>query len=58
MYKEQSKEMPRRKARVKTPHGTGKVIDLLPLKGTVVVQIADRRMEIPKEDVEVIPRNK
>lgn len=58
MYKEQSKEMPRRKARVKTPYGTGKVIDLLPLKGTVVVQIADRRMEIPKEEVEVIPRNR
>lgn len=57
MYKEQSKEMPRRKARVKTPHGTGKVIDLLPLKDAVVVQIEDRRMEVSTKDVEVIPRN-
>jgi cell fate regulator YaaT (PSP1 superfamily) len=53
-YKEASKMMPRRKKRVRTPHGEGKVVDLLPLKGMVVVQIEDRRVEVPVEDVELI----
>lgn len=55
-YAEASKKMPRRKKRVQTPHGEGKVIDLLPLKGMVVVQIEDRRIEVPADDVELIPR--
>jgi hypothetical protein len=46
--------MPRRKKRVRTPAGTGRVVDLLPLKGVVVVQIEDRRVEVDVEDVEVI----
>ena len=53
-YEEASKKMPRRKKRVRTPHGEGKVIDLLPLKGMVVVQIEDRRLEVPVEDIELI----
>ena len=53
-YQEASKKMPRRKKRVQTPHGEGKVIDLLPLKGMVVVQIEDRRIEVAVEDVELI----
>jgi hypothetical protein len=32
------------------------VIDLLPLQGLVVVQIEDRRVEVPVEDVELVRR--
>lgn len=53
-YEEATRLMPRRKKRVRTPHGEGKVVDLLPLKGVVVVQIEDHRVEVPLEDVEVI----
>jgi len=53
-YEEASREMPRRKKRVWTPHGEGRVVDLLPLKGIVVVQVEDRRLEVPVEDVELI----
>jgi cell fate regulator YaaT (PSP1 superfamily) len=53
-YREASKNMPRRKKRVRTPYGEGKVIDLLPLKDVVVVLVDDRRLEVPTEDVELI----
>jgi cell fate regulator YaaT (PSP1 superfamily) len=53
-YEEACKMMPRRKKRVLTPHGEGRVVDLLPLKGIVVVQVEDRRVEVPVEDVELI----
>jgi cell fate regulator YaaT (PSP1 superfamily) len=53
-YRAACKIMPRRKKHVRTPHGEGKVVDLLPLKGTVVVQIEDRRVEVPAEEVEQI----
>jgi cell fate regulator YaaT (PSP1 superfamily) len=53
-YAEACKMMPRRKKRVRTPHGEGKVVDLLPMKGVVVVQIEDRRLEVPIEEVESI----
>lgn len=53
-YEQSCKMMPRRKKRVRTPYGEGKVVDLLPLKGVVVVQIEDRRLEVPAEDVELI----
>ncbi|MBN1178886.1 MAG: hypothetical protein JXD18_06725 [Anaerolineae bacterium] len=58
MYIEASKDLPRRKALVQTPQGEGRVIDLLPLKGTVVVQIQERRVEVPVEEIEVLPREK
>ena len=51
-YAEASRSMPRRRKRVRTPAGEGRVIDLLPLKGVVVVQIGDQRVEVPAEDVE------
>jgi cell fate regulator YaaT (PSP1 superfamily) len=54
LYEKACSIMPRRKRRVQTPHGEGKVIDLLPLKGVVVVQVEDRRLEVPVEDVEPI----
>ncbi len=53
-YKEACQVMPRRKKRVRTPYGEGKVVDLLPLKGVVVVQVEDRRLEVPVEEVELI----
>jgi cell fate regulator YaaT (PSP1 superfamily) len=53
-YRAECKMMPRRKKRVRTPHGEGRVVDLLPLKGIVVVQIEDRRVEVPAEEVEPI----
>ncbi len=56
MYKAASQSLPRRKARVRTPYGTGKVVGLLPLKEAIVVQIEDRRVEVPAEEVEVIPK--
>jgi cell fate regulator YaaT (PSP1 superfamily) len=54
LYSEASKKMPRRKKRVQTPYGEGRVIDLLPLKDIVVVQVEDQRLEVPVEDVELI----
>lgn len=56
-YQEACKMMPRRKKLVHTPCGNGKVVDLLPLKGVVVVQIGDRRVEVPVGDVEVIQKS-
>jgi len=53
-YVEACKLMPRRKKRVRTPHGEGKVIDLLPLKGIVVVYVDGQRLEVPTEEVEPI----
>lgn len=53
-YVEACRRLPRRKKRVRTPHGEGKVVDLLPLKGAVVVKIEDRRLEVPAEEVELI----
>ena len=53
-YADACRVMPRRKKRVRTPHGEGKVVDLLPLKGVVVVQVEDRRVEVAVEDVELI----
>jgi cell fate regulator YaaT (PSP1 superfamily) len=53
-YVEACRVMPRRKKRVQTPYGEGKVVDLLPLKGVVVVKVEDRRLEVPAEDVELI----
>ena len=55
-YKEASANLPRRKRYVRTPHGDGKVVDLIPLRNIVVVQIEDRRVEVPAEEVEELPR--
>jgi cell fate regulator YaaT (PSP1 superfamily) len=55
-YEEVCKLMPRRNKRVQTPYGEGKVADLLPLKGVVVVQVEDRRLEVPIDEVELIPK--
>jgi len=52
-YVEARKGMPKRKKRVITPLGEGRVINLYPLKKTVVVQLDEGgRHEIPNEDLE------
>ncbi|NLE46609.1 MAG: stage 0 sporulation family protein [Chloroflexi bacterium] len=53
-YEDAVKEMPRRKKRVRTPFGEGKVIDLQPLRNLVVVQVEDRRVEVDADDVELV----
>jgi cell fate regulator YaaT (PSP1 superfamily) len=53
-YVEACRVMPRRKKRVRTPYGEGRVVDLLPLKGMVVVKVEDRRLEVPVDEVEPI----
>lgn len=56
VYVEAAEGMPKLKSQVRTPHGVGKVVDLLPLKGTVIVQIGEERVEVPASSVEVIPK--
>jgi cell fate regulator YaaT (PSP1 superfamily) len=55
-YEEACQIMPRRKKRVRTPYGEGKVVDLLPMRGIVVVQVEDRRLEVPAEEVKLISK--
>ena len=50
-YLEACELLPRRKERVMTPYGEGKVIDLLPMQGVVVVMLEDRRVDVPVEQV-------
>lgn len=50
-YREACALLPRRKEKVLTPYGEGKVVDLLPLQQKVVVLIEDRRVELPVEQV-------
>ncbi len=50
-YQEACNLLPRRKERVITPYGEGKVVDLLPLQGVVVVMVDERRVDVPVEQV-------
>lgn len=50
-YVEARKRLPRRGKRIGTPKGTGKVIDVLPLKDAVLVRIDDERVEVHREDL-------
>jgi len=51
-YVEARKTLPKRNKRVMTPKGEGKVLDVNPLKQTVLVQLADMRHEFPKDDLQ------
>lgn len=55
-YQEALQGLPKLKSIVCTPRGVGKVVDLAPLKGTVIVQIEDQRVEVPVGEVEVLPK--
>ncbi len=57
VYQEALQELPKLKSIVRTPRGVGKVVDLAPLKRTVIVQIEDQRIEVPADEVEVLPRD-
>ncbi|MCZ7542693.1 MAG: regulatory iron-sulfur-containing complex subunit RicT [Anaerolineae bacterium] len=50
-YVEARKVLPKRNKRVGTPHGEGKVIDVLPLQDAVVVLIDDTRHVVQREDL-------
>jgi cell fate regulator YaaT (PSP1 superfamily) len=50
-YVEARKHLPRRNKMVGTPFGEGKVVDLLPLKDTVVVYVEGNRHEIHRDDI-------
>jgi cell fate regulator YaaT (PSP1 superfamily) len=52
-YVEARKQLPKRGKRVMTPAGEGKVVDVYPLKQTVIVNLeSGGRNEYPKEDVQ------
>jgi cell fate regulator YaaT (PSP1 superfamily) len=52
-YVEARKQLPKRKKIVSTPRGEGKVVDLFPLKGSVIVQMEDgRKVEVLKDEIE------
>lgn len=53
-YLDAMKDLPRRKRRVKTPYGEGRVIDLVPLKRAVIVSIENRRVELSVEEIEPV----
>ena len=53
LYAEARKHLPKRKKKVITPRGVGKVIDVLPLKNTVFVKLEDdRRVEFHKDEIQ------
>ncbi len=56
-YQEALQGLPKLKSIVRTPRGVGKVVDLAPLKRTVIVQIEDQRVEVPADEVEVLPKD-
>jgi cell fate regulator YaaT (PSP1 superfamily) len=52
-YVEARKDLPKRNKRVVSPSGEGKVVDVYPLKGTVVIELdTGTRVEVPNEQVQ------
>jgi len=52
-YVEARKKLPKRKKKVVTPRGVGKVVDVLPLKHAVIVQLEDdRRAEFYQHEIQ------
>ncbi|MCX7855760.1 MAG: stage 0 sporulation protein [Anaerolineae bacterium] len=56
-YQEALQGLPKLKSMVRTARGVGKVVDLAPLKRTVIVQIEDQRVEVPADEIEVLPKD-
>lgn len=50
-YVEARKQLPKRNKEVGTPHGPGKVWDVLPLKDAVLVMVGDTLHEVKREDL-------
>jgi cell fate regulator YaaT (PSP1 superfamily) len=52
-YLQARKELPKRNKRVVTPQGEGKVVDIYPLKSTVVVELdSGNQAEFPSQDLQ------
>ncbi len=51
-YVEARKQLPKRNKEVGTPFGKGKVLDVLPLKDAVLVQVAENTYEVPRVDLQ------
>lgn len=51
-YVAAKKQLPRRNKRVGTPHGEGKVLDVLALKDAVLVDVDGERYEVTREQLE------
>ena len=50
-YVDARKQLPKRNKEVGTPHGNGKIIDVLPLKDAVVVLVGETRHEVARADL-------
>lgn len=50
-YVEARKQLPKRNKEVGTPHGNGKVIDVMPLKDAVLVLVGETMHEVKREDL-------
>ncbi len=50
-YAEATKKLPKRGKRVGTPHGMGKVINLMPLKNIAIVDVDFTRHEVHQDDI-------
>jgi cell fate regulator YaaT (PSP1 superfamily) len=58
-YLEARKNLPKRKKRVMTPIGEGKVVDVLALKKALIIQMEDgRNVEFPADEVELYEEGK
>jgi len=53
-YVQALRRLPSRNRRVKTPYGEGKVVDQIPLKEAVIVQIEDRRVQVSQDELESV----
>lgn len=53
-YAEAMRHLPKLKKRVQTPYGEGKVVELHPLRGTVIVQIGERHYELQPDEVQAL----
>ncbi|MDZ4768654.1 MAG: regulatory iron-sulfur-containing complex subunit RicT [Chloroflexota bacterium] len=50
-YVEARSKLPKKNKRVGTPHGEGKVLDVLPLQDAVLVQLEESRMIVPRAEL-------
>jgi len=50
-YLEARKHLPKQGKRVGTPHGEGRVVSLLPLKETALIDLGERTVEVHREDI-------
>lgn len=51
-YVQALRSLPSRNRRVKTPYGEGHVVDQIPLKEAVIVQVEDRRVQVTRDELE------